>query len=227
MELLSSRVHEDGAVLDLDLLQGLEAIRREGRADHIEPLDPLFRQLGYGDVGIGLEPLLLAEAGLEAGAPLLGGQTQRLRQQGGGAATLMTVRVPLVLAALGNAVEGHQQVLTLSLLLPLAAHAHGQRLNVFRVVVIVADEAHHRQVALLLHHPGPAVEHGGRGAGGILRVERQQYHPVDPLGLERLPALVEGGRAIGHGQHHGHIDPFPLELLLQRRPLPLADGHQG
>ncbi|MNH16064.1 hypothetical protein D3C79_756940 [compost metagenome] len=138
----------------------------------------------------------------------------------------MTIGIPLVLAALGDAMERHQQVFTLALLLPLTAHAHGQRLNVFGVIMVVTDEAHHRQVALAFHHPRPAVEHRGRGAGGILGIERQQYHPVDALRLERLPTIAERGAAIGHGEHHGHLHPFALELLLQGGALALADGHQ-
>ncbi|MNF89653.1 hypothetical protein D3C84_721860 [compost metagenome] len=105
----------------------------------------------------------------------------------------MTIRVAFVLVTLRNTVERHQQVLALTVLLPMATHAHGQRLDVFGVGMVITNEPHHRQVALFLHRLGPGIEHRGRGADRILRIERQQDHPVDPLGLERLPAILHGG----------------------------------
>ncbi len=44
--------------------------------------------------------------------------------------------------------ERHQQVLALAVLFPVAAHAHGQRLDIFGVSMVITNEPHHRQVAL-------------------------------------------------------------------------------
>ena len=105
-------------------------------------------------------------------------------------ATLVTIGVPFVLVALGNTVERHQQVITLTVLLPVTAHAHGQRLNVFGMGVIITNKPYHRQIAFFLHCLAPGIEDRGGGTDRILRIERQQDHPVDPFGLERLPAII-------------------------------------
>src|SRR5690606_33809233 len=61
-EALAAGRHEGILHLLLDLLQRLDAIRREPRRDHGNPLLPLAGQRLDGAIGVGLQPLGPSEA---------------------------------------------------------------------------------------------------------------------------------------------------------------------
>ncbi len=75
---LAAGMEEDLAILLVDLLDRLQAVGREAGADHVELAQPGLRQGRDRLVGVGLQPLLLAEERLEGDLPLLAGELQLL-----------------------------------------------------------------------------------------------------------------------------------------------------
>ena len=73
---------EDLAVLAADLLDGLQAIRREARADHVEATQALLAEGLDRLVRVRLQPGLAAEARLKGEQPLVVGQAEPLRDLG-------------------------------------------------------------------------------------------------------------------------------------------------
>src|SRR5258708_36899843 len=65
MELLAARLQEHGPVFDRDLLERLEAIGGEARADHVRASHAFLAELAQRGVGGRLQPFRGAEARLE------------------------------------------------------------------------------------------------------------------------------------------------------------------
>ena len=105
-ELLAAGMLEDLAVLDLDLLQRLQAVGGEGRRDHRHLLDAAPRQRLHGLVEIGLQPFLAAEARLEADHHPLGRPAQLLAHQPRRLLAVAMIGVAAEQQALGHAVVG-------------------------------------------------------------------------------------------------------------------------
>ena len=66
VELLAAGREERVARLDVDLFQRLQAVGGEAGADHVDPPHALRGERAQRRLGVGLQPLGLAEAALEA-----------------------------------------------------------------------------------------------------------------------------------------------------------------
>src|SRR5690606_13673402 len=97
---------------------------------------------------------------------------------------------------------------------PVLLDRGAQRLDVRGFVVPAVDEAQLWNPAPALQLARHAIEHTGRGGGGILRIKRQHDDAADV----RFPQLRERsrkrGRAIGHAEGDHGIE-IPRELLLE------------
>src|SRR5262249_27274592 len=69
VQFFAAGLHENLAGLVADLVNGLQAIRREPRGGHEHALDALARKPFEHMVGVRLEPQFLAEQGLEGESP--------------------------------------------------------------------------------------------------------------------------------------------------------------
>src|SRR5919112_1442319 len=112
-ELLAAVVHEDLAILPIELLEGFEAVGREARRDDRHALDAALGQGLHGLVRVGLEPLRLAEARLEAHAEPVRRPAEGLLHQPPGLHAMAMVGIALQEIFLGHPVEGDEDHLRL------------------------------------------------------------------------------------------------------------------
>ena len=105
---------------------------------HVDAFDALARQLLQRRLGIGLQPLRLAEAALEGDAVLVGAQPQALGQQPRRLVAVAVVGVAELQRALGHAVEAHHQHAAAAFALPVGRDLRRQRADVAGVVVVLA-----------------------------------------------------------------------------------------
>ncbi len=109
-KLLAAIVLEDLGVFLRDFFQRLQAIGGETGRHHGDAAHAVLRQLRDGLVGVGLQPLVEAEARLERQQQLGGVEAHALAQRIRGCDALRLIGVALVDVFLRHAVErGHDQ----------------------------------------------------------------------------------------------------------------------
>mmetsp|Transcript_11282 Transcript_11282/g.21799 ORF Transcript_11282/g.21799 Transcript_11282/m.21799 type:complete len:400 (-) Transcript_11282:395-1594(-) len=215
-EALSAGMQKGFAGFLVDLLEGFQAVGREARADEVHRLAATLGQRDQAGLGVGLQPLGLAEAALEADQPFVLAQAQRFGQQPAGFQAFAVVGVAQVQGALGHAMKAHHQLLAAPLALPVFTHRLGQRSDVAGVVVVAVDEAQLGQVAGLQRPAGDVVDDAGCGGARVLRIGRQHEHTADALLLERIERRGDRRLAIAHGRRHAHPQPAFAEAALQQ-----------
>ena len=115
---------EEGRLsFDTDLLQGLEAIGHEPRADDVDPADAFTGELDQGRGGVGLEPSAAAEARLEGDRVLLGTQPQLGGHQARGLPALAVIRVAQLQRAPRQAVERQHELVRTTVFHPVVVDA--------------------------------------------------------------------------------------------------------
>ncbi len=204
MKVLAARGEEGVAPFDADLLQRLEAIGDEARADHVDALMTLLCELAQGRVGVGLEPARAAEAALERNLVFLLLQSQALGQQACGGQALAVVRIAERQRARRQAMKAHQQQTPATLAHPVLLHARGQRADHAGVVVKLV---HHAQLGHTPRAARPREQGVDRAAGGgrrVLRVQRQHQHARRALLLQRIERTGDRRLAVAHGRLHQH-----------------------
>ena len=210
-----------------DFFQRLEAVAGEAGADHVHALDAGLGQRHQRWLGIGLQPLGLAEAGLEGHGETFLRQPQTLGQQAGGFQAFGLVGVAQVAGAFGHAVKAHHQVAAHAVGLPVLHHPLGQGLDIAWVVVVAVHKAQLGNVALGLGPVVHRVTDAGRRGAGVLRVQRQNQDARGALGLEGIELLGNGRLAIAHGKAHQHVVAGALHPLLQDLGLAARPVQQG
>jgi len=217
----------DLAVLLVDLLESLQAVRRKPGADDVQAFDPGLRKRLDRLVRIGLQPLLAAEQRLERDLPAVGRQGELLGGEAGELLAVAEVGVAGQEVTLWNAMERKKELLRLPILRPGIADARGEGADVGRVIVIAIDRAD-------LRHPPPGDDLGGdridRRAGGdrrILRIERQDQDAPTPLCGQLAHRRLDRRVAVAHAESdmERRADLAP-QLLLERCRLPLRDRQE-
>ena len=220
---LAAVFEEDVPVLQLDFLQGFQAVGGEAGADHIDLLEALVGHRREGFRGIGLQPGLASEAGLVAQRPLIRREAEDRGQQMSRAHALVLVRVAELDIALRQAVEGHQQEALAPLGLPVLLDGIGESQDVIGMPVIVADEIQVRSGARFPQYRGQMVEAGGGGGGRVLRIQGQHHQALVALVQQAPDHLLEGRFAVAHHQFDANT---VAEALLQGLLLSTADCQQ-
>jgi hypothetical protein len=175
VELAAAGLQEGGARLLRDLLQRLQAVGGEAGAGDVDALHAGARQRHERRLGVGLQPLGLAEAALEGDRHLLGPQRQPLAQQARGLLALTVVGSPSRSVRSGTpwklstSLSGRPWVASGP---PAAAPARGCS----RVVVVLVDEAQLGHAARAARPGVDGVEGAAVVAAAVLRVERQHQH---------------------------------------------------
>ena len=179
---------------DRELLERLEAVGREAGGDDREVPDALLGEAAHGLVGIGLEPLLAAEARLEGQAQRLVRPAEPLPQQARGLGALAMVGVAELEIALGQAVErGEHDFGPPVQPGQVRLDAARERLDIVRIVMVGRCGPDRRLPALGHQRPERLVIGGGRAGRGVLRVEREQRIRVQPASISlRITAPVAG-----------------------------------
>ena len=119
-------------VLHGNLFQGFQAVGGEAGADHLHGTNALRTPGLESFIGVGPEPLLGSDAGLEAQAPGVPRQVQCLGNQARRLKALAVVGIAGQEIVLGDAVEGEEQAVRQPVGGPVVAHALGQGLDVAR-----------------------------------------------------------------------------------------------
>src|SRR5690349_927517 len=105
LKLLAAGCQEQIAILHLDFLEGLETIDCESGAYNSDVTGSTPGHFFQDGAGVGLQPRIPAEAGLEAHAPFGVLQEQLIRKQARGLLTLAEIRIALVEVAFRNSME--------------------------------------------------------------------------------------------------------------------------
>jgi hypothetical protein len=184
VELASARVEEGVAPLLRDLLQRLQAVHGEPRAQHVDTPDTLPGETAQRGFRVRLQPTRPAQSALECHFVVLDSEPEPVREKPGGQQALAVVGVTQFEAARGDAVEAHHQLAGAAMRPPVSFDPERQGFDVARVVGVTIDEAKLRQAPHPLTPEGDSVEGAARGRRGVLRVQRQHQHPVHALGLE-------------------------------------------
>ena len=198
MEGLAALFHESLLALERDLFQRLQTVGDEARAHHVHPPHALGGELLQGGLGVGLEPLRLAEARLEGDEHALARHAEAFGHQTAGLVALAVIGIAEIERAPRHAVKAQQQALGLAIGRPVLAHALHQGVDVAGVVVEVAHEAHLGLVAPLRQAAADLVDHGGGGARGILRVHRHHQDAGAAARAHRVQGIADRGRAVAH-----------------------------
>ena len=230
---------------DSDLLERLQAIGDEGRTEDRQALLALSCKLGDGRVGVGVDPWVAPEAGLEADAPSAVGQLEPRRQGARGGETLCPVAVAVGLAhplaavrrrqtvtaglvglaqvAFRQAVEAHEHVIGLFGFENGAPHGR-ERVDEGGSIVECPDEGKRRRDP---RPAGHAADFDHRRAGGrrrVLRIERKDDH-APRAGLAQL---FERGRDRRPPVAHAELDrPAGTQARAHGRREILAVPEQG
>ena len=215
VELLAAGAQEGVAHLDADLLQRLQAVDGKTRAHHVDFSDATPREVDQRGLGVGLQPLGLAEAALERDDKVIGTETQLLRHQPRRLQALAVIRVAEQQGAPGHAMKAQHQLVRTAVRLPMFSDAVGQGVDVARVVVIVV---HNAQLGQRTNASGPVaerVDHAGRGGPRILRVQRQHEDAIDVLRLELVEHAGHRRVAVAHREAHRHVVATLTEVATQ------------
>src|SRR3954470_5615687 len=119
----AARREEGVAILHPDLLERLEAIRREAGTHHLHVVDAATRELRERLDRVRLQPARAAEARLERQGPRVRRQFELLREQRSRPFALQPIRIATFHELLGNAVERHHEVRTLAVFATTVADA--------------------------------------------------------------------------------------------------------
>ena len=199
MKALATSRDKGMAAFHGDLLQRLQAVRNKARADHVHAAQTFAGQPLERGLGVGLEPAGAAKARLEGQQPLILAQAKRLGQQPASLVAFAKVRVALVEGVARQTVKAHHQPLAPAMLLPVFAHARRQRSDVAGVVVEVAHHSQRRGIATLRHPASGDIKGRGGGAGGVLRIERQDQDAAAAFGMQLIECRRNGRIAVAHG----------------------------
>ena len=230
MEGLAAGVQKGLARFLINLFEGLEAIRGEAGAQHVDPLDAALRECDERRLGVGLQPFGAAEAALERDEHVVLADTEPLAKQARGLEALAVVRIAERQGAPRHAVEAQHQLVGSPVQCPVVVDALRERADVAGVVVVVVDEAHLGQVANFLRPLVDRVVHACGRRRRVLRVQRQDEHARHALGLQRVEHRGRRGVAVAHRVAHrdgvtalAQVSAQQLGLLLgpdfQRRAL--------
>ena len=198
MEGLAALFQEGLLALQRDLFQRLQAVGDEARAHHVHPAHALCGELLERGLGVGLEPLRLAEARLEGDQHALARHAETFGHQAAGLVALAVIGVAEIERAPRHAVEAQQQVLGLAVDRPVLAHALHQGVDVAGVVVEIAHEAHLGLVAPPRQAAADLVDYGGGGAPRVLRVHRHHQDAGAAARAHGVQGVADRGRAVAH-----------------------------
>ena len=210
IEARSTRLQEVVAVLDVDFLDGLEAVHGETRADDRDAPDPAPGQRFEQVVGVGLEPLAGAILRLEGNAPLAIGELEFVRQQAGRPLALAEVRVALVEIPFGDTMEGHHELFGPAVACPVVGDRMAQRFDVAGMVGVLRDEPQFR-------HPAPApqfgldlvVDRSGRHAA-VLWEQRKHQDLLGTRVAQARKALRDPRLRVQHAELHRDGCQYPF-----------------
>ncbi len=164
-------------------------------------------------LGIGLQPLGLAEAALEGDDHLVPVQTQLLAQQARRLVALAVVGVAQQQRPVRQAVEAEHQALRPPVGLPVRLHARGQGGDVAWVVVVLGHEAQRRHAARVAGPLQQLVGDAGGGGRRVLRVHRQHQHLRHACFTQLVHHRGDAGVAVAHGVAHHEVVAARGELL--------------
>ena len=226
---LATGADEGVAILDIDLLERLQAVHRKARTHHGHFAHAAGGHPGEHRARVGLQPVRRTKARLEAHAPLPVAQQQLIREQARRGLAAAEVRVAVLDVAFGDAVKGNQQVGRAAVSQPVLGDAGAQRFDVARMLVIVGDEAQ-------LGHGAPAAQlrtdlvvDGSGGGTAILREQRQHEDPLGAAVAQSSERAAQLGSAVEHAELHrqrrqhalreraGELGTQALRQIAQRR----------
>lgn len=209
---------------DTDFLEGFEAVGDEGGAEDEEAFDAFLGQADEFEVGVGLEPGIAAQSGLEGdrvpadagalgesggGAQALGAVTGGV----GGGRGLAAVRgfqamaaggIAFAEVAFGDAVEAEEHVVVGLVQVGLGAGDEGFEVGgVFEVGRDHVEVGGQALSPMVIAH----VFDGGLVAGhGVVGEEGEEEDVGDLLALEAGEGVGDGGQPIAHGQFDGELE---------------------
>ena len=194
MEPLAAGREESRAAADRDLLERLQAIHGESRADHRERAHARARERAQPRFGVGLEPARAADPRLECDRPSRGREREPFGDESRRRLAAIAVRIAGIGIAPRDAVEGEQQVIAGR----RRGDGGGERRDVIRFRVIILDQRQRRRLRPSRDRGLHAVGDRGRRRRGILRIERQHDQPADSRSAERVERRGDGRIAVGH-----------------------------
>src|SRR5215471_6713848 len=214
----ATRSQEGLSTLDAHLLQRLEAVRDESRADDVDAAHTLASVLCQRNCSVGLEPFCPTEARLERRLPLALRETEAPGEKTRRRMALARIGIAACDGVLRQPVKADEQLVRPARACPVLAHQRRERLDVPGMIVKLLDRPDLRNVARAAQEFGGVVEGASSRARGVLRIQGKEEHPVVPvLGQARER---RGDRRVAVA--HREFDSRPrAEPLAQQLRLPL------
>src|SRR5215472_4417156 len=129
VKLAPSRGQEGLSALDTHLLQGLEAVRDESRADDVDAAHSLASVLFQSNCSVGLEPFGPTEARLERRLPFALRETEAPGEQTRRRMALPRIGISACNGVLRQPVKADEQLVRPARACPVLAHQRRERLD--------------------------------------------------------------------------------------------------
>ena len=209
MEVPSPGLDEGLAVELVDLLERLQAIRHEARADDVHARALRRAQLRHLPDRLRAQPLGSAKHRLEGGRQGPHRQTQARLEGPDRVTALGAVGVPGLVHGDRDRMEGHndavpRQEVRATHALPMALEGGRERLDVRGGGGEGAMQAQLESVAVAADPLGDRVVDRRHRRGRVLRVGRQDRHATHPFGMQAVQNRTDRGLPVAHRDLDAH-----------------------
>src|SRR4051794_41004822 len=205
-KLLAAIVLENLGILLRDLLQRLQAVSGKARRHHRDAAHALLGQTLHRLVGVGLKPLVIAEARLEGQQQLCLLHVEPAAQRLGGGDALALIRIALFDIGFRHAVKGGDDQLRLEGQRGQMRLDRGaERLDIRLIFIVRRCYPQRRLRPETGEHAKHLVADGRRSRGGILRIEGNGENAVAALRDQRIDTRLDRRIAVAHRPIHDDL----------------------